>query len=149
MIKRRNQLKLLLILLFIFNGFIRAQTDWVKWEGTDVSYELPQEKGRSYRFDRASIGTLILTGTQNTYYFLVSDLDGDNCPFYPSCSIFFVQAVKETNFFQGLLIFADRFTRDTNLFKDKNKYIMHSSGRLYDPVENYILNSKNFKYISD
>ncbi len=80
------------------------------------------------------------------YSFFISDHDGDNCPFYPTCSEFFVQAVRETNFFQGFFMFADRFTRDTNLLKGMKHYPLHVSERFYDPVCNYKLEFGEIKY---
>ncbi|MBU0475828.1 MAG: membrane protein insertion efficiency factor YidD [Bacteroidetes bacterium] len=76
---------------------------------------------------------------QQSYSFLISDLDGDNCPFYPTCSSFFVQSVNETNIIKGTLMFADRFTRDSNIFKSRSHYPKHISGKLFDPIQNYLL----------
>jgi putative component of membrane protein insertase Oxa1/YidC/SpoIIIJ protein YidD len=72
-----------------------------------------------------------------TYKLLISDFDGDNCSFSPSCSEFFVQSTKSTNFFTSFLLFFDRLTRDTNIFS-KADYIT-VDGRYYDPPSEYIL----------
>lgn len=118
---------------------IFAQVDLERWEATEISYEVPQIPNKSYELDKSSFPVFLLSGLKNTYYFLFSDLDGDNCPFTPSCSSFLVQSVKETNPIQGALMFADRFTRDLNMFKNQGHYHVHSSGKFFDPVTNYTL----------
>jgi len=118
---------------------VSGQVDWERWDAKEISYEIPQISGKSYEFDKSDFSMFLISGLKNTYYFLFSDLDGDNCPFTPSCSTFLVQSVKETNLLQGALMFADRFTRDLNMFKSIEHYHIHSSGRFYDPVTNYTL----------
>jgi putative component of membrane protein insertase Oxa1/YidC/SpoIIIJ protein YidD len=124
-----------------------AQTDWGKWETAEVSYELRPIDKKNYQFDTGSLDGLIMSSMKNIYYFTISDLDGDNCPFYPSCSNFYVSAVKQTNIFQGTLMFADRFTRDSNLFKSRNHYKYYSHGKFHDPVELYTLKEKIIDHI--
>ena len=43
-------------------------------------------------------------------------------------------------------MFADRFTRDLNLFK-KGHYPLYKTGKFYDPVTNYKLLSNEIKVI--
>jgi putative component of membrane protein insertase Oxa1/YidC/SpoIIIJ protein YidD len=138
--------EIIFITLILTSVSLNAQTDWERWGAKEVSYELPQIEKKDYTFDRSGIINSAMSVFQNTYYFLISDLDGDNCPFHPTCSNFFVQSVKATNIFHGALMFADRFTRDLNLFK-KGQYPVYKNGRYYDPVENYKLSSNEIKYI--
>ncbi|NOX66085.1 MAG: membrane protein insertion efficiency factor YidD [Chlorobi bacterium] len=138
-----------IILFFIlYAGIVSAQTDWIKWGKADVDYEISSQHQRSHSIDDSSIGSSILSGLQVSYAVLISDVDGDNCPFYPTCSSFFVRSIKETNIFQGTLMFADRFTRDSNLFKRRDHYPVHYSGRLYDPTYNYYLDQNKVKFYS-
>ncbi len=133
-------MKTKLIFLFVlFSGIISAQTDWNKWEADNSIYQLPEIKDRDYSLDHSNFGTLALTMLRDVYWFGFSDLDGDNCPFQPTCSTFFVDAVKKTNIVQGVLMFADRFTRDSNFFKSESRYKIGKSGKLIDPVDNYML----------
>ncbi len=123
-------------ILSIFTGVIlTAQPELRKWEGEKISYLLPVSSDKNVI---SKEDDSILSEFKFFYKNFVSDLDGDNCPFYPSCSNFFIEAVRETNFFQGSLLFADRFMRDMNFFKYYNHYPIHSSGRFYDPVEKYL-----------
>ncbi|MCX6175647.1 MAG: membrane protein insertion efficiency factor YidD [Ignavibacteriales bacterium] len=138
------------IYLFLFSSTynLNAQTDWVKWEGKETFYELLATHHHDYTVDKSSLGMTLLSVMRDTYYFFISDLDGDNCPFEPSCSAFFLQSVKETSIFKGTLMFADRFTRDLNFFKGMNHYLLLSSNKFFDPAYNYTLYSKKIKFYS-
>ena len=138
----------IILLLILFSSIVSAQTDWVKWEKADVDYEIPVNPKQSKIIDDSGVGSIILSGLQTSYSFLISDVDGDNCPFYPTCSAFYVHSIKETNIFKGTLMFADRFTRDSNLFKRKTHYPIHSSGRYYDPTYNYYLDQNEVRFYS-
>lgn len=136
-----------LFFFFITFSFAAAQTDWVKWEAKQVSYQisgshLPEISSQSQK----SGG--IITSFRNVYQFMFSELDGDNCPFHPSCSSFYVEAVNESNFFKGTLMFVDRFTRDINFFKGSDHYLYFSKTKFFDPPTNYLLdeNKIQFKY---
>ena len=135
-------------LLLIFTGICFAQTEWIKWEKVNVSYQIPVSKQKHKSFDDSNLGSIILSGLKYSYSFLISDVDGDNCPFYPSCSTFYISSIKETNIIQGTLMFADRFTRDSNLFKKRDHYANHISGKLYDPTFNYYLLQNKIQYYS-
>ena len=139
-------MKSLLIISLLLCASLSAQPERERWTKAEVSYKLPAPASRIYRISTNSIGSTLETGFMFTYKFFISDLDGDNCAFHPSCSNFFVEAVRETNFIKGSLMFGDRFMRDTNFLKRKGYYPMHISGRLYDPVQNYKLNKSDVIY---
>jgi putative component of membrane protein insertase Oxa1/YidC/SpoIIIJ protein YidD len=144
------------VLLFTVSVF--AQSDrsdkagenvgWVKWGKADYRYEKPNNfRHRVYSLDTESVSGFIARSTANVYGYFISDLDGDNCPYRPSCSAFFVQASKETNIFQGTLMFSDRFTRDFNFYKRYEHYPRVKDGHYYDPVSLYTLDEKQIDYI--
>ena len=135
-----------MFIILLSSSPIYCQSDWQRWGAKEISYELPQIEKKNYSFNKAGFTSSVMSTFQNTYYFLISDLDGDNCPFHPTCSNFFAESVKETNIFQGALMFADRFTRDLNLFK-KGHYPLYKTGKFYDPVTNYKLSSNEIKVI--
>ena len=120
-------MKLIIIfILFAVNSFPQSynsqqdpgSADWQKWGKENYSYRIPEDQQqRNYSLKNENTCGTILKSFADIYWFFISDVDGDNCSFNPTCSAFFVQAVKETNILQGTLMFADRFTRDLNLFK--------------------------------
>lgn len=127
---------------------IFPQTDWVKWEKSEPSYQLQDDYlERKYDFKIESVSDLILKPVLNSYWFFISDVDGANCPFYPSCSSFFFQSVKYTNILQGTLMFFDRFTRDTNIIDRNEHYPFYDRVHFYDPVKLYTLKKAEIKFI--
>lgn len=127
-----------LIFFFILSTLTFSQTDWARWEKADISYQLPMtDSERDYDFEISTASDLIIKPVINTYWFFVSDLDGANCPFHPSCSEFFVESVEQTNLVQGTIMFFDRFTRDTNIFDKHNHYPFYDAQHYYDPAIQY------------
>ena len=127
---------------------VYAQTDWVKWGKADYSYETKQASPqRQYNISGSNIGETALKSLAVGYWFFISDVDGDNCPFTPTCSSFFLQSVKETNIVQGTLMFADRFTRDMDFVDRFAHYPLAKNRHFYDPPSLYTLNTSKIKYI--
>lgn len=137
---------LLYLLIFQFTNY--SQTDWVRWEKSDPTYQIEDIfLERNYDLSIESASDVIVKPVINAYWFFISDLDGANCPFNPSCSSFLAQSIKETNIFQGTLMFFDRFTRDTNVFGRHEHYPRFGKNHFYDPVSLYTLNVEKIKYI--
>lgn len=136
------------ICLYLFSNaeILYAQTDWQKWEAKQVSYELPAKAVVQMQNKNTSLTGTLLNSLKSAYSLIISDYDGDNCPFSPSCADFFVKAVEETNLLSGTLMFADRFTRDMNLFKNSDHYFLHKNGKYFDPPGNYTLNLQKIKF---
>lgn len=144
----QSSYKFFFVLLFISTSAF-CQIDNCKWQKADLSYEKPIKFiQRNYSFDADNAGELLTKSFANAYWFFISDVDGDNCPFRPSCSVFFLESIKETNIFQASLMFFDRFTRDINLVKGQYHYPRVRSGYFYDPAQNYTLNQGLINYIS-
>jgi putative component of membrane protein insertase Oxa1/YidC/SpoIIIJ protein YidD len=131
-------MKFLFVISFVcisFSGSLYSQTDWERWEKIEINYQLPNNfQHRDYSFNPGSPVKFLA----NAYWFFISDVDGNNCPFKPSCSSFFIQSVEETNLAQAILMFFDRFTRDINIFK-KDHYPLTTDGYFYDPPSLYTL----------
>ncbi len=138
-------MKVIALIILITSNFIYSQSDWERWGKVDICYS---PYAHSINEHTAEKEASILAVLKDGYSFFISNLDGDNCPFYPTCSSFFVESVSETNILKGTLMFADRFTRDSNLFKTSKHYATHVSGRLYDPIKNYLLIDSTIIYSS-
>ncbi len=141
-------MRLTLFLTFILFSTAFSQTDWVKWEKAEYSYVKQNDyRQRDYSFEAESAGDLVVKSIGNAYWFFFSDLDGDNCPFRPSCSSFLMESAKETNLLQGTLMFFDRFTRDMNIYKGHDHYPSVKKGYYYDPIVLYTLDEDQIDYI--
>lgn len=145
---------ILMFLLWQPPVVVKAQSEAYKWNAEEVSYKIPAPTDSYINSDLksgnestpGSAAAVLMRGARTLYKFFISDLDGKNCPFHPSCSEFFVEAVQRTSLIKGALMFSDRFTRDINLIKIHH-YPRHKSGYLYDPVNNYTLNPADIKYL--
>lgn len=140
------KLNKVIMAVFILQSLIFAQTDWTRWEAKSVSYEMKSEKKFTSVVSVSGSSGKLISAARSVYKFFISDLDGDNCPFYPSCSQFYVDAVNETNLIRGTLMFIDRFTRDINFFKGWNSYPIHASGKFFDPAYNYTLDYRKINF---
>ncbi|RPI67955.1 MAG: membrane protein insertion efficiency factor YidD, partial [Ignavibacteriales bacterium] len=137
---------ILFLLLFITSAF--CQIENLKWQKADLSYEkIINNSKRDYSFESENAGEFLTKSLTNAYWFFISDVDGDNCPFRPTCSAFLLQSTKETNIFQASLMFFDRFTRDMNIAKGHDHYPRVSAGYYYDPPQNYTLNRGRIIYL--
>ena len=137
------------ILLLFFSTSALCQIENLKWQKAELFYEIPDNNfPRNYSFEAANAGEFITKSFTNAYWFFISDVDGDNCPFRPSCSVFLLESIKETNIFQASLMFFDRFTRDMNLAKGYYHYPHIRSRYFYDPPRNYTLNQGKINYLS-
>lgn len=130
-----------LLYILIFGTTLNAQAEWIKWSAVEINYVdygIDEVQQNDYDF---------LVFLANGYRFLISDIDGDNCPFEPSCSAFFVKSIKAEGLFKGFLMFSDRFQRDINFFKGLNHYPVSKKGKFYDPPEIYSLSPKKYQAI--
>lgn len=135
---------LIFILLFSF-CITFSQTEKEKWGKSEISYIQINENEKKEYFNTGNTPfEFIINSTVSIYRVFFSDLDGENCPFHPSCSHFLIESVKETNIFQGVLMFMDRFTRDLNFVERNKKYSRHRTGKFNDPVSFYTLYDKNY-----
>jgi len=143
----RSNLKFLYFFLLIVSPAF-CQIENLKWQKADLSYEKPTvQTQRDYSFKADNAGEFLTKSLANAYWFFISDVDGDNCPFRPTCSAFLLQSVNETNIFQASLMFFDRFTRDMNITKGHDNYPIVSTGYFYDPPQNYTLNQGRIRYL--
>ena len=137
-------MKHIILLVIIFAAFSYPQTEWERWGKADISYKIP---------DKSVPGEISVTSADplhllaDTYWFFISDVDGDNCSFSPTCSHFFMLAVHSTGIFQGTLMFFDRFTRDMNILKQYEYYPRVRDGHFYDPISLYSLDKNKIIYI--
>ena len=82
---------------------------------------------------RVSIPSVLVGASFKFYKKFITSQDMSNCPFYPSCSQFMLEAVSTNGvfgFFQGL----ERLKRCTATEHKRDQYPTLSNGKHYDPV---------------
>lgn len=137
----------LIFIIILLTIPVSGQIENLKWKKINISYEKPDEfVKRNYSFESDNLGDLFKKSLVNIYWFFISDVDGDNCSFKPTCSEFFINSIDETNIFQATLMLSDRLTRDTDPFK-MNRYPMDQGGHFYDPANNYTLNTVKINFL--
>jgi len=127
--------------------FSQAETE--RWGVKENPYLINEDAGkRDYSLREKSLASAAVKIFIMGYWFFISDLDGDNCPFYPSCSSFLMQSAKTENIFKACLMFGDRFTRDVNIFGRDSHYPAIKNKRYFDPPELYSLEKgKAYKFL--
>lgn len=72
------------------------------------------------------------------YQKYVTAIDGRDCPSFPSCSTYAVQAVQRFGLFRGTLLAIDRLIHESDQIY-RGPFIKTAKGlRLYDPIESNI-----------
>ena len=145
---RKDYLLILTLFILVFGTVsIFPQNENVKWGKADYSYAIPaKNNARDYSINEKGMGNILLKSAADAYWIFISDEDGDNCSFNPTCSHFLVLSIHQTNLVQGTLMFFDRFTRDMDIYK-LNHYPRVRDGHYYDPPSLYSLNTKKIKYL--
>jgi|SRR5690606_33271507 len=138
-------MKFFILFLFVITAAAFSQTETFKWEKADFLFRNERiSDHQRISFDSTNLLNNLTKSFVYGYRIFISDVDGDNCPFHPSCSAFLIDAVEQNNFVQGTLMFFDRFTRDASFIGRQHRYPKHSSGKLFDPAEQYSFRSYNF-----
>jgi putative membrane protein insertion efficiency factor len=121
-----------LILCFIIAAFPCYGSDkssFEPWDYNSIDNSSKQEKS-------VDVSSRILIRGIKVYQKYISPIRGGQCPMYPSCSEYSIQAIKKHGFFIGIVMTADRFIHELDesdyapLVK-KGEYF-----RFLDPVEN-------------
>jgi putative membrane protein insertion efficiency factor len=82
---------------------------------------------------------LLIMGAITLYRNFISPTQGPRCGFFPTCSTFGLQAVREYGPLQGVMMTTDRLTRCNVLKGPGSDYYLLPNGKLFDPVTNNLL----------
>ncbi len=134
-IKYPNSLLLFFILSVSFSNNIYAQTSEDLQLFSDL-YQVHEHKNNYIKYFKNSSNELelISTGLFVFYKDFFSSQDGNHCVFYPSCSIYTIEAIKKQGIVIGLMNGIDRLSR-CNKLSPENYPLYKNSNLFYDPVE--------------
>ncbi len=127
------------LLISIFSLFIKnisvAQTQEDLALFSDI-YKVHEHKTHYAKYFKNASNELefITTGLFIFYKDFFSSQDGNHCAFYPSCSIYTIEAIKKQGFFIGIMNGVDRLTR-CNRLSPENYTFYKNTALFYDPVE--------------
>ena len=115
--------------------FNRAASENIAEPLKDISaaaaYEKPSGEQESTYY--VSIPSVLVNTSFKFYKKFITAQDMTNCPFYPSCSQYMVDAVNQNGLF-GLFQGLERLKRCTNAEHKRDLYPTLSNGKHYDPV---------------
>ena len=93
----------------------------------------PPQKADS---DNMSAGAKALSWGVRFYRETISQVDGERCKMYPSCSAYSLEAIKKHGFFMGYVMTADRLIHESNEMDNAPKIKLKNGKERYsDPVE--------------
>jgi putative membrane protein insertion efficiency factor len=84
----------------------------------------------------SSAGGALLIGAVRFYQRHLSPVLGNQCPMYPSCSAYSIEAIKKHGFFMGTMMMTDRLIRESTEMELSPMIKVHDEFRYYDPVTN-------------
>ena len=67
---------------------------------------------------------------------VISPVDGDRCPMYPTCSEYGILALREHGPFLGFVMIADRLIHERDEIRYAPEIKVGNRWRYYDPLEN-------------
>lgn len=83
-----------------------------------------------------SAGAKALSWGVQFYRETISQVDGERCKMYPSCSAYSLEAIKKHGFFLGYVMTSDRLIHESNEMDHAPKVkLKNGKERYYDPVE--------------
>lgn len=110
------------------------------WSAKDPVYQSElKPAGKEYNLQFNALSDYLTIPLIYTYWFAISEPDGNKCPFHPSCSSFLMHGIKETGLITGTILFFDRFTRDANVVNRREHYPLITKGKYFDPHYVYLL----------
>lgn len=124
-LKLINKIIMLLLLCSISNSFAQNLK-------SPDEFNIEKKKN-SQEQNEISFLSFPMLITFKTYQIILGPIKGENCPMYPSCSNYGIEAVKKYNI-KGLLITADRLNRCGHDLKYYKTIIVNDQIKYLDSV---------------
>ena len=133
--KRALYLRVFLVVLFVVPLAIPA------WAGEDplngpwdspAYRELVQKEKETIR--NTSMSSPFFISLLNFFSKVISPVDGDRCPSYPTCAAYSKEAYQKHGALVGTLMTVDRLFHEADEPRFSPTVEVHGVGRIYDPV---------------
>ena len=112
---------------------------------SDIAMKGPKPPPRAPNLDQnleTSSVSIALLGAIRLYQKRISPIGGNRCGFWPSCSAYGYEAIKERGPILGIIMIGDRQIR-CNIWKEEGAdYTLLPNGKLYDPPSKNLLLEK-------
>lgn len=137
MITRSIKIRLYLFLFLVCLGVNGMAQNNKKSELRNL-FKAPSNHNQYSNYIKKSSNELEFTAATLflSYKLVFSSQDMQSCVFYPSCSVYAIECLREDPLPKSVFRIFDRLTRCHPLASTKY-YTIHKSGQLYDPVHQH------------
>jgi len=104
-------------------------TPWTFHRAPAVSAPAPPPE-----VSQPSVASRLAMGGIRFFISVISRVDGDRCPMYPTCSAYSMEAVKRHGFLIGFVMTADRLIHESNEMDLVPTILVGNRYRYYDPL---------------
>jgi hypothetical protein len=134
-IKLVSSLRLFFVVLFVLALAIPARAEEDPLHGpwdSPLYRELLQKKKEASR--NTSMSSPIFISLLNFFTKVISPVDGDRCPSYPTCAAYSKEAFQKHGALVGTLMTVDRLFHEADEPRFSPTVEVHGVVRIYDPV---------------
>jgi len=120
--------------LFFLFLFLSATAAGAAWEPR--GWRRSETKAPTLQTNPAA---MVLTWAVKAYQRTISQVDGDRCPSYPTCSAYAVEALKEHGPFLGSVLTAGRLLSEADEAAFAPRIFIKGKWKIYSPVKGDLL----------
>ena len=135
LIKLAPFLRVFFVVLFVVALAIpaRAGEDLLSGPWDSPSYRALVQKETEIRRN-TSMSSPFFISLLNFFSKVISPVDGDRCPSYPTCAAYSKEAYQKHGALVGTLMTVDRLFHEADEPRFSSTVVVHGVGRIYDPV---------------
>jgi putative component of membrane protein insertase Oxa1/YidC/SpoIIIJ protein YidD len=136
--KRLGLLGYWLMLIMLVILFTKAPPALAAEDPMNGPWDSPQYKSLSQKQKTSqrstSIGSPFFTSLLTFFSEVISPVDGDRCPSYPTCAAYSKEAYQKHGAFIGTLMTVDRLFHEADEYRFSPTVKVYGVHRIYDPV---------------
>jgi hypothetical protein len=128
----------LIICLFILGGWAQGTPVWAgedplqgPWDSP--AYRVQLQKETETRRN-TSMSSPFFISLLNFFSTVISPVDGDRCPSYPTCAAYSKEAYQKHGALLGTFMTVDRLFHEADESRFSPTVVVYGVGRIYDPV---------------
>ena len=129
---------ILVVCLFILGVWAQGTPAWAGEDPLQGPWDSPayrvllQKETETRR--NTSMSSPFFISLLNFFSTVISPVDGDRCPSYPTCAAYSKEAYQKHGAFLGTLMTVDRLFHEADESRFSPTVVIYGIGRIYDPV---------------
>lgn len=135
--KRLGLLGYLLMLLMLVVLFTKAPPVLAAEDPMNGPWDSPVHRSSAHQHNdptNSSITSGFFTSLLTFFSGVISPVDGDRCPSYPTCAAYSKEAYQKHGAFVGTLMTVDRLFHEADEYRFSPTVKVYGVHRIYDPV---------------